>query len=78
MRNLSKYWKAILSAIPLMTLIGNEVVEAVAERGSDGTLDSSDILLIVVAALTPIAVRQKANTDDDPSPYESVARTLPR
>lgn len=62
MRNLSRYWKALIAAIPAVVYVGGEIVQAIDNGAADGTLTRTDVGNIVMAALAALLVYAKANT----------------
>lgn len=78
MRKLSRYWKAVIAAIPALVYVGGEIVQAIDTGGADGTFTRTDAGNIVLAALTAILVYAKANTPpagelSDPNVSETAA-----
>jgi hypothetical protein len=59
---LTRYWKALISAIPLLIAVGQEVAEQMEAFGADGTVTRADWFKIGLAALTSLLVYAKANT----------------
>ena len=80
LQRIPRYWKAILAAIPLVTLAVGEVVEAIDEAGSDGTITNSDWRNIAIAAVTVVFVYFKRNVNPvglPPDPTISEAEVKP-
>lgn len=61
---LPKYWKAVLAAIPAVTFVGAEIVQAIENGAQDGTLTTQDVLSIGLTTLTALAVYAKGNKTD--------------
>ena len=61
-RNLSRYWKALIAALPAVVYVGSEIVQAIDNGAADGTLNRTDVGNIVMAALAAVLVYAKANT----------------
>ena len=58
---LPKYWKAVLAAIPAVTLVGAEIVQAIENGAQDGSLTTADMLGIALTTATAVAVYAKGN-----------------
>ena len=61
MNNLAHYWKAVVAVLGAVVAVGNAVAGAVNEGYGDGTWDTADTLLVVIAFATAMVVYAKAN-----------------
>ena len=59
---LPRYWKALIAAVPFVVLVGNEVVQAISDKGADGSLSTQDVLTIILTGVAAVGVYGKANT----------------
>jgi len=59
---LPRYWKTLIASVPFVVLVGNEVVQAVSDKGADGSLSTQDLFTIVLTGLAAVGVYGKANT----------------
>lgn len=56
-----KYWKVIVSTVPMVLYVGTELVQDLHVAGADGKLDVTDVYKVAVLVATSYAVYKKAN-----------------
>lgn len=58
---ISRYWKTVVAVLGAVSVVGAEVVQAIANGSSDGTFDTTDGITVALVILTAIGVYAKRN-----------------
>jgi hypothetical protein len=73
---LTRYLKTVLSLIPLVTLLVQQLVQALTDGGADGSLSTSEVVLAVAGLVTPVLVYLGRNTTTNPNVAATESVTL--
>lgn len=66
MGKLPHYWKIVIFVMGLISVVGTEVVQALA-NDADGTLDSADVAKLAVLVATGVGIYFKTNAPLPPA-----------